>query len=413
VAAALVQNINAITVRQLEERDRERKKASMLNALGSESQKLFILLSAKDWDDTKPRLNSFMRELVSDKRMARAIEIVHSEMKRWDGTITASGWVQFLSSGYICKSLDDKPSGFTFFMFRPAYVEGAHNPKMVEPAIRETFGDSKLSEETVKFYAKMNYHLPANYEDFLFQLAACYKALELFTRQQGIASEGYRRAYRIMSADRRRYRPLFTVDPSMGIKIGRFLDNLFQNFCSDLAEYASDRNALQKVRRRLEFSMDQKVTRFFEDIRGGIVPSVLLPESLTAASGSFHSRLTEDSSQSGTKKAKKAAAAAATASATVERVVNEEMEEGCRLPKAKRFGDFFTPSKNELRANCTGWPTFPHHLAPHREVPMCIKFQTTGSCTKACKHAHVLPSAMPSTIWGEIKARIKKILGTS
>jgi hypothetical protein len=72
-------------------------------------------------------------------------------MKRWDGIITASGLVQFLSSGYICKSLDDKSSGFTFFMFCPSYIEGAHHPKMVEQLIRETFGDSKLSEETVKF----------------------------------------------------------------------------------------------------------------------------------------------------------------------------------------------------------------------------------------------------------------------
>jgi hypothetical protein len=47
MAAALVQNINAIMVRQLKEKERERKKASMLNALGSEAQKLFILLSAQ------------------------------------------------------------------------------------------------------------------------------------------------------------------------------------------------------------------------------------------------------------------------------------------------------------------------------------------------------------------------------
>jgi hypothetical protein len=67
VAPALVQNINAITVRQLEERDRERKNALMLSTLGSESQNLFILLSAKGWNDTKPKVNSFMKELFSDK----------------------------------------------------------------------------------------------------------------------------------------------------------------------------------------------------------------------------------------------------------------------------------------------------------------------------------------------------------
>jgi hypothetical protein len=85
VAAALVQNINAITVKQVEEKERERKKALMLHVLGSESQKLFILLSTKDWDDKKPKLDIFMRELVSNKRMVQAIKIFQSEMKHWAG----------------------------------------------------------------------------------------------------------------------------------------------------------------------------------------------------------------------------------------------------------------------------------------------------------------------------------------
>jgi hypothetical protein len=117
--------------------------------------------------------------------------------------------VQLLSKGYICKNLNDKPGGFTFFIFHPAYIGGAHNPKLVVgQSICKTFGNDKLSEETVKYYAKMNYNLPSNYKDFLFQLNACYKALELFTHQSGIALEDNRRTHQIMSADRRRYRPL-------------------------------------------------------------------------------------------------------------------------------------------------------------------------------------------------------------
>jgi hypothetical protein len=69
-----------------------------------------------------------------------------------------------------------------------------------------------------KFYAKMNYNLPTNYEDFLFQLSACYKALELFTRQAGSTSKGYCRAYQIMSIDQRQYMPLFTVDQQWASK---------------------------------------------------------------------------------------------------------------------------------------------------------------------------------------------------
>jgi hypothetical protein len=93
--------------------------------------------------------------------------------------------------------------------------------------------------------------------------------------------------------------------------------------------------------------MDDKVTQFFKDIQGGIVPSILLPESLMAAGGSFHSRLTDNSSKSG-KTTKKAVAAAAPLAAIIKQVINDDMEEGCRLSKANRFGNFFTASKNEL-----------------------------------------------------------------
>jgi hypothetical protein len=98
-------------------------------------------------------------------------------------------------------------------------------------------------------------------------------------------------------------------------------------------------------------SPDAKVSGFFENIRGAVVPTILLPESLTSVS-SFHSRMTDDSSnkpgETGTAGAKKAAAAAA---AGIERVVNDEMDKACPLPKSKKFGDFFTPSKTELRGN--------------------------------------------------------------
>jgi hypothetical protein len=69
---------------------------------------------------------------MEDKGMLRAIKVVQSEIKQWDRTVTASRLIKFLTKGYICKNLDNKPGGFTFFMFCPAYVEGVHNPKLME-----------------------------------------------------------------------------------------------------------------------------------------------------------------------------------------------------------------------------------------------------------------------------------------
>lgn len=404
IVSALIQNLSVNTARQIEDKERDRKKASMTSRMSPETEKMFSLLSARDWKDTKPTTNTFVRLLLEDRGMARAVEIVQSEMKRWDGSITGNGLIQFLSTGYINKNLDDKPGGFTFFMFRPSYVEGGHNPKLMEQSIRESFGDNKLSDDTIKYYAKMNFFLPATYEDFIVQLETAFKFLELFTRRKGIASEGYRKAFRVMSEDKRRYRPLFTVDPTMGIRIGRYLDNIFQNFCIDLADYAFESEPIKRAQRRLEYGMGDKVARFFDDVRGGIVPSVLLPESLTAAgSGSTHSAITDDSSGRSSQKSGRKG------SLVPERVTNPEADEECKIPKGRRFGEFFTPSRADLKANCASWPTFPHQIPPGKDMPMCLKFQTTGGCTKDCKHSHVLPSDMSPKVWQEIRERIKKI----
>jgi hypothetical protein len=128
--------------------------------------------------------------------------------------VTDNGLVQFLTQGYICKTMDKRPGGFTLFMFCPIYVEGAHNPRLVEQSIRETFGDAKLSEDIVKFYAKMNFYIPATFADFMVQLETCYRTLELFTCRKGITSKGYRPAYKIMSEDTRRYPPYSLLTPA-------------------------------------------------------------------------------------------------------------------------------------------------------------------------------------------------------
>ena len=154
--------------------------------------------------------------------------------------------------------------------------------------------------------------------------------------------------------------------------------------------------------------MGDNVARFFDDVRGGIVPSVLLPESLTA-NGSIHSRITNDSSGG---RSGRNPSGGGRKPALPERVLNPATDPACKIPPGKRFGDYFTPSRADLKANCASWPVFPHHLPPHKEMPMCLRLQTTGGCNKDCRHAHVSPSEMNPNTWKDIRARLVKILGT-
>jgi hypothetical protein len=75
--AALIQNLNVLTARQLEDKERDQKKSSMTSQMSPETAKIFTLLLAKNWSN--------------------------------------------------------------FLMFRPSYIKGAHNPKMMEQSIRELF----------------------------------------------------------------------------------------------------------------------------------------------------------------------------------------------------------------------------------------------------------------------------------
>jgi hypothetical protein len=74
------------------------------------------------------------------------------------------------------------------------------------------------------------------------------------------------------------------ADATLGVKIGRFLDNVFQNFCANLSEYIFERDPLPSARRGFEYRFEDQVQSFFNGIRNGIVPAVLLPKSLTPSS---------------------------------------------------------------------------------------------------------------------------------
>jgi hypothetical protein len=101
-----------------------------------------------------------------------------------------------------------------------ACVQGAHNTRFIKQLIQEIFGDTKLGDETVKSYSKMNhYFLTLTFEDFMIQLETCFQSLKIFTRYKGMASEGYWMAHRIILMQSIRYRPLFATNPLMEVKI--------------------------------------------------------------------------------------------------------------------------------------------------------------------------------------------------
>jgi hypothetical protein len=60
----------------------EDKKKSMLSSLSPEAVQLFSLLSAQDWQHWQPKLNSFMKQFVSDKDLRCALGTMQTQTKK-------------------------------------------------------------------------------------------------------------------------------------------------------------------------------------------------------------------------------------------------------------------------------------------------------------------------------------------
>jgi hypothetical protein len=115
----MMKNLTAITASHLKRDAKEDKKKSMLSRLAPEAAKLFDLLSAKDWRDSNPRINRFVKDLVADKHSHRASGAMFTRTKRWSGEISDKGLLNFFANGFAANGIQESPGGFTIFMFRP------------------------------------------------------------------------------------------------------------------------------------------------------------------------------------------------------------------------------------------------------------------------------------------------------
>ena len=150
----------------------------MLNRLPDEQVKLYTLLSARDWHDRKPRINSFTEDLLSDRDPERAWNHFETVSRDWPGEVSKTGLIHFLSKGFRASDVDESPGGFTAFMFSSVDVDRKVSRKDRELAIRSVFGGNTVTDEVVRYYAKNDLFLAVSYEDAKNQLRTCLKCLE-------------------------------------------------------------------------------------------------------------------------------------------------------------------------------------------------------------------------------------------
>jgi hypothetical protein len=175
-----------------------------------------------------------------------------SMTRSWDGLVSAKGLAKLLAVGYGAPDIDQKPGGFTIFMFWPRHVTGTRSSvTSTEQTIKSLFGDGKLSDEAVKYHSKSKLFLANDIELFDIQLRTCIAFLDLLTPRKGIACDGYHHGYSIFCRNKSCIRDLCHADVLFCVKFGYFLDRVFQSFIMELMGLFGSCMSLTPTRRLL------------------------------------------------------------------------------------------------------------------------------------------------------------------
>jgi hypothetical protein len=263
---------------QRESYKRESRKKSMLNRLPDEQVKLYTLLSARDWRDTKPRVNNFTEDLLSDRDPERAWNQLETVSRDWPGEVSKTGLIHFLSKGFRASDVDESPGGFTAFMFSSIDIDKKVSRKDRELAIRSVFGEDVVTDEVVKYYAKNDLFLASSYEDAKNQLRTCLKCLEKLTYKNSIGTDGYSYGIDLLSKHRRKFMKEAKRDPQIYIKFVYMLDRVFQNFVSRLGAFHRERHPIERAKGSLRGSMRSDIDQALGGFDSGVIPNLSLPE---------------------------------------------------------------------------------------------------------------------------------------
>lgn len=409
--AALLQNVNAMTTQTLQSVEREEKKKSMLSRLTPEAESLFTLISATDWTDRKPVMNKFTKRLLSDKDPVKAFNIVSSATRDWKGTVSERGLAQFFSTGYMATEINIQPGGFTVFMFKPKSGSNARTTKSLQQSIRSMFGDTEVDEDSVKYYASNEFYLAQTVTDLEIQLQTCIRFLDTMTANEGIASEGYTYGLKLLKKNWLMFQSLFDLDHLFGVRLGYFLDRVFQSFLSKLLSYQDESEPILAARRRLKGVQEEDIDSVLRNLEYGVTPTIVLPESLTRGNRPPIKLPPRPPTDVPVPPApivpdnpKKPPVTRGTL------VLNNSMNLDWGIPAGKEYRLLFNPRAFPERTR--NWPTYPHHQTG-KLGQLCLKFQVTGKCVDTCRYSHIGAASIDRQTTDIITARLHNIYETS
>jgi hypothetical protein len=214
------------TLRQAEKSD---KAKSMFSKMAEEDERLFDLLGAEDWDDDYPQMSSFMRRIVKDKDGSVAWQSIRKATVNWPGFISEKQLVKFFRTGYLATDID------TLFMFRPTDHPVARSAKEGKNLLSSMFGESKLNDETIRFFAESEFFIASKLAELEDQIVMGIKTMDLFTRPKSLGSDKLRYGLKLLQTNIPMFAWFFKEDPLFGARYAQLLDKVTQAFAKSLA----------------------------------------------------------------------------------------------------------------------------------------------------------------------------------
>jgi hypothetical protein len=187
----MMQNMSMMASSTMNHQQKEDKRKSMMSKIIREDEQLFTLLAAESSDESHPRICTFTRDLMADKDVHVAWAQIKRKIMEWPGLVSQKQMTKFLRSGFIAPDLDEAPGGFTLFMFRPTDFPPARSSKEEFNAMKALLGETKLDNDSIRFYAENEFFIAQSVGQLEDQLTMAAMTLQLFTRDYSIGLEGY------------------------------------------------------------------------------------------------------------------------------------------------------------------------------------------------------------------------------
>jgi hypothetical protein len=396
---------------------RERKKSSLFSNWTDDAIRLFKLLSARDWKISKtPRLCAFAKKLVADRKITSASTMIKKASIEWEGSILDSGLAGFLSGGFMADNIVEEPGGLTAFICCPLDYEERRSKDRREQAIKDMFGDGKLTENAIKEFSSTKLFVPSTKSETEDQLKIVIRFLDLLTGEQSIASVGYRLGLSLLQKKGRMFAKAVAEDKAFFVKYVYLLDCTFNHFCKELMVEGTGKHPISRAKDKnvheFQTSMIKDELRSF--LRLGSVPSLSLPSILVATKGGIWggpgggSKDQSPTKKDGEKQKKKAPEGGKPENEPDWWKVNPSVVKEWCLPVGKDFAAIFGGENIENRR---GYPRFKHHKFS-REANVCHLYQTRGKCARGgkCKLAHVPADKMDPKVREVLDSRYAEVL---